>query len=592
MKKKAKGGSQHKNLALQGIAASHGIAIGRAFLYVEQDLEPEPRVITTSAIKREIQRFRKALDRARTYLEKSKAQLPPSYGKDVDEILTLQLELLKDRFFLAEVENAIREEKVDAAYATYLVFKKKKERLQASENEYLRDRAFDIHALKKLILKNLLGEPAGLDVNHPAIVVAEEIGPADMVRFHRQSILGLATNTGGRTSHTAIIARSLSVPAVVGLGNVTEKVESGDLILLDGYEGCLIVDPEPKVVERFRRRQEQLIRFDKKLREESRLETRTLDGVPVQVAANVEFEEELSGLAEVHADGVGLFRTEGIFLNRDSLPTEEEQTRVYREVSRLVAPNPCTIRTIDVGGDKVLRWLMYTEERNPFLGWRAIRFWLDHPQYFLVQLKAMLRANEQGNLRILLPMISGLEEVYRVRELLDEAQEQLRREGKSFNPEICLGIMVEIPSTAVLADLFAREVDFFSIGTNDLVQYTLAVDRGNEKVARLYSYFHPAILRLIEQVIHSGRQQGIEVSMCGEMAADGQAIPLLLGAGLRHFSCASALIPEVKKIIRNLSVAECRELFEQLKSLRTTREIRKAVEAFYQQKVAGLLAVS
>ncbi|RMG65521.1 MAG: phosphoenolpyruvate--protein phosphotransferase [Calditrichaeota bacterium] len=592
MKKKAKGSPAHRNLVLQGIAASPGIAVGQAFLYVEHDLEPEPRVIQPSEVDSEIQRFRESVERASQYLKSSKEQLPPSYGKDVGKILSIQLDLLQDEFFLAEVENTIRQEKLDAAYATFVVFKKKKEKLLAAENEYLRDRAFDIHALKKLILKNLMGEPAPLEVGHPAIVVAEEIGPADMVRLHRQSILGLATNTGGRTSHTAIIARSLSVPAVVGLGNVTEKVENGELIVLDGYEGCLIVDPEPQVVRRFRERKKKLVVYEKKLREESRLETRTRDGVPVQVAANIEFEEELGSLKEVFADGVGLFRTEGIFLNRDSLPTEDEQTRVYREVARMVAPNPCTIRTIDVGGDKVLRWLVYTEERNPFLGWRAIRFWLDHPQYFLVQLKAMLRANEPGNIRILLPMISGLEEVYKVQELLAEAQRQLREEGKPFNPEISLGIMVEIPSTAILADLFAREVDFFSIGTNDLVQYTLAVDRGNEKVARLYSYFHPAVLRLVEQVIHAGKRQGIEVSMCGEMAADGRAIPLLLGAGLRHFSCASALIPEVKKIIRNLSVAECRELFERLKGLKTTQEIREAAEAFYRQKVAALVEVT
>jgi phosphotransferase system enzyme I (PtsI) len=440
-----------------------------------------------------------------------------------------------------------------------------------------------------MIVKNLLGRDQGvsISIDKPSIVIADSLTPTDTVELYQQQVLGLATNTGGKTSHTAIVARSLSVPAVVGLKKVTESVKTGDTVILDGNEGKVIVNPTPETIESYREQRRIFCIFEEELLKESALKVQTKDGKLIYVHANIEFENEVSQVLQVGADGIGLFRTEGYFLSRREFPSEEEQSRLYSRIAEKMYPRKVVIRTLDIGGDKMIPGFRDKED-NPFLGWRAIRFWLDHKTGFLAQLKAILRANAKGNVQILLPMISGLGEIQQVRELIEEAKELLQKEGKLFGESIELGIMVEIPSVVMLADVLAREVDFFSIGTNDLVQYTLAVDRGNTKVAKLYSHFHPAILRMLKITLDAGQKANIPVGMCGEMAGDPLAIPLLIAMGFDYLSASHSLIPEVKKIIRELSTNDCKVLYDQVKDVTVTREVVKTVNEFFQQHFSGI----
>jgi phosphotransferase system enzyme I (PtsI) len=418
-----------------------------------------------------------------------------------------------------------------------------------------------------MIVKNLLGRDQGvsISIDKPSIVIADSLTPTDTVELYQQQVLGLATNTGGKTSHTAIVARSLSVPAVVGLKKITESVKTGETVILDGNKGKVIVNPTPETIESYREQRRIFCIFEEELLKESALKVQTKDGKLIYVHANIEFENEVSQVLRVGADGIGLFS----------------------RIAEKMYPRKVVIRTLDIGGDKMIPGFRDKED-NPFLGWRAIRFWLDHKTGFLAQLKAILRANAKGNVQILLPMISGLGEIQQVRELIEEAKELLQKEGKLFGESIELGIMVEIPSVVMLADVLAREVDFFSIGTNDLVQYTLAVDRGNTKVAKLYSHFHPAILRMLKITLDAGQKANIPVGMCGEMAGDPLAIPLLIAMGFDYLSASHSLIPEVKKIIRELSTNDCKVLYDQVKDVTVTREVVKTANEFFQQHFSGI----
>ena len=572
-------------VVLEGVAASSGMIVGPCFLYLEPFWQPEPRVIPEGEVAGQIVLFQQSVDKARQELTHSFQNTLQQLGKDVAEILEMQISFLEDRIFLQEVEDTIEKKHYDAAYATFLIFRQKKEYFLQMSNEYFRERAFDIQHLKEMIIKNILGRGTNIAVSlsKPAIVIANTLSPSDTVQLFRQHVLGMATNKGGKTSHTAIVARSLGVPAVVGLKKITEVVKTGDIIVLDGNEGRVILNPTAETIARYKEQQRIFSTREERLLKESAYETRTKDGKRIHVQANIEFEHEVQQLLKVGADGVGLFRTEGLFMKSADLPSEAEQAAIYSNIARQVYPNKVVIRTLDIGGDKMVAGLINTKEENPFLGWRAIRFWLDHKTGFLAQLKAILQANTRGNVQILLPMISGLGEIFQVRELLEEARETLRKEGKPFGESIDLGIMIEIPSVVVMADILAREVDFFSIGTNDLVQYTLAVDRGNEKVANLYSHFHPAVLRMVKMTIDAGRQANIPVGMCGEMAGDPLAVPILLAMGFENLSASHAVIPEIKNIIRELSLSDCRALYEQICRINITSEVIRVVRDFYRE---------
>ncbi len=578
--------NKKREVVLEGVPASPGISIGPCFVFAELTWDPVPTIISAEQVGEQIQTFRNSVNSVLEELKQTYRKTQHQYGDELAEIMEVQIAFLEDDIFLREVEELIESKLYDAAYATFLIFREKKEHFLQMSDEYFRERALDIHALKERIIQHILGRemPTSISIDHPAIVIADNLTPSETVNLHKQNVLGFATNAGGRTSHTAIVAKALSVPAVVGLKKVTEMAETGSIVILDGTHGKIILNPSPPTINRYKKEQKHFLSLEKKLLKESARESVTRDGKKVCLHANIEFEEELAQVKQVNADGIGLYRTEGLFINRPDLPGEDEQAEMYTRVAKKIYPQKVVIRTADIGGDKVLPGILTTQEENPFLGWRAIRFWLDHKIGFVAQLKAILRANRQHNVQLLLPMISGLDEVYQVKELLKEAKAQLRKEGKPFGEPIELGVMIEIPSMVILADVLAKEVDFVSIGTNDLVQYTLAVDRGNEKVAKLYSHFHPAILRMIKMIIDAGQKENITVGMCGEMAGDPLAIPLLLAIGIHCFSASPTVIPEIKRIIRELSITECEQLYRKVQSLTTTGEVVAVVKDFFHQK--------
>jgi len=580
---------QKKEIILEGIPASPGIVIGPCFVYLENFWEPEPVVVSRRKVSEQIQRFKHSVNAVHTRLKKKHQQTRRQLGKELAEILQMQVAILEDEIFLKEVEDLIEKKRYEAPYAAFVVFRQKKEYFLKLSNEYFRDRAFDIQSLKAMIIKNMLGhdQAVSITLEKPSIVIADNLTPANTVELYEQQVLGFATNTGGKTSHTAIVARSLSVPAVVGLKKITKQVKTGDIVILDGNQGRVVVNPTPQRIEAYQEQRRIFCIFEEELLKQSALQVQTKDGKRIYIHANIEFENEIPQVLRVGSDGIGLFRTEGYFLSRQEFISEEEQTRLYSRIAEKMHPKKVVIRTLDIGGDKLLPGAGDRED-NPFLGWRAIRFWLDHKNGFLTQLKAILRANVKGNVQILLPMVSGLGEIHQVKELLAEAAEILRKEGREFGDRINLGIMIEIPSVVMLADILAKEVDFFSIGTNDLVQYTLAVDRGNSKVAKLYSHFHPAILRMLKITLDAGRKANIPVGMCGEMAGDPIAIPLLIAMGFDYLSASHAVIPEVKKIIRELSVSECTALYREVKNMNVTQDIIKVMNDFFQQRFSEL----
>ena len=544
MVKNLKHKEQKTEIVVQGIPTSPGIAIGPVFIYSEPTYAPELRIVSRKRVAYEIERFEKAIEQSREYLARIFQETEKNYGKEFSEVIQTQISILEDKIFLNEVRQTIEEKHFDAAYATFKIFRKKKEHFLQLSDEYFRDRAFDIQNLKRLILKNMLGSFQDIKLRKSSIVAAEDLSPTDTIRFHHKNILGFCTNFGGKNTHTAIIARSLGVPAVVGTEVITNAVKPGEMVIVDGNEGIVVVNPGEATIEKYRRKQKAFLIVEKDLLKLAEMPAQTLDGKHIEVHANIEFVEELDQVKKTGAEGIGLYRTEGLFLGENGLPSEDEQTRNYLKIAETIRPNRVDVRTLDVGGDKILPDLGSIPERNPFLGWRAIRFCLDHREIFIPQLKAILRANIYENLSILLPMVSSLEEIYQFRKVFEEVKKHLKQEGKTYNPEIKIGTMIEIPAAALLAESFAKEVDFFSIGTNDLTQYTLAVDRANERISHLFNHFHPALLQLIKKVIDVGNTFNIPVSMCGEMAGDPVAVPMLIGMGLRNFSVVHKVVPE------------------------------------------------
>ncbi len=579
-------------IAVKGIPASPGIAIGPVFVYTEPTYDPAPRVVDKREVADETERFKKAIEDSTGYLQKLRRDTLLKYGQEFAEILDIQLSILDDNIFLGEVEQLIRHEQYDAPYATSKIFDTKKERFLKLSDEYFRDRAFDVQSVKRLILKQLMGEKVDLQLRASSIIVADDLSPADTIRLHHRHILGFCTNSGGKNSHTAIVARSLGVPAVVGLDYITNLVQTGDNIILDGNEGIILANPGQHSIEEYTAKQKNFLIISNSLLNQAARPATTTDNKTISVLANIEFVQELDQIKKNGAEGIGLYRTEGLFLSGNGLPSEEEQTAVYTQIATALPDKPVVIRTLDVGGDKVLPALNQFHEQNPFLGWRAIRFCLDHKEIFIPQLKAILRANIHGNIKILLPMISTIREIHEFRKVLSVTKNLLKSEGSKIQSDVDIGIMVEVPSTAIMAHQFAKHVDFFSIGTNDLVQYTMAVDRGNKKIAHLYSHYDPALLQLIKSVIDAGGNAGIPVSMCGEMAGDPYAVPLLLGMGLQSFSASQILIPEVKHIIRNVSIKKCAALYEKVQKYDTRLEIQKACEDFYAKHFTEKLSIN
>ena len=549
----------------RGIAVSDGVCRGKVVVMHRSRRVIAKRELADDAIGPETKRFEHALVRTRQQITEVQRRVADTMSSNEADIFDAHLLMLEDRVLIEEVIKLIREQKTNADYAFHTAADRYIAVLEAVEDEYLRERAADLRDLTGRVLDNLLEVKDQFDIRHlnePCILIAHDLSPSMTAQMDRKFVLGFVTDIGGKTSHTAILARSLDIPAVVGAQNISEELETGDYALLDGYNGTVIVNPTDQTLFEYGQLAKIKASLDEKLREVQSQPAVTLDGKIIHLSANIEELNDVEAVLAHGAEGVGLFRTEFLFINHESLPTEEEQFQVYRAVAAALKPHPVIIRTLDLGGDKFASHLQLAKEMNPFLGWRAIRFCLAQPELFRAQLRAILRASAEGNVKMMYPMISGLDELNQANALVEKCKAELRAENIPFAENLEVGAMIEIPSAVLIADTLAKRVKFFSIGSNDLIQYTLAADRTNEKVSHLYEPTHPAILRLIKMTVDAAHANGIWAGVCGEIAGDPVLAPLLIGLGVDELSCAPGVIDEVKYIIRRIKMDEARQLAE------------------------------
>ncbi|OGW92909.1 MAG: phosphoenolpyruvate--protein phosphotransferase [Omnitrophica bacterium RIFCSPLOWO2_12_FULL_45_13] len=569
--------TKQKELTLRGIPAAPGIVTGHALLLDRQQYVIPKRSLKEDQISNEIKHFKDALIQTKQEILDIKKRISEELSSEHGQIFSAHLLVIEDSMLIEEVIAKIKKEKLSAEYVFQDVLKKYIKVFSEMEDEYLRERISDISDIGKRILKNLIGarEDALSTLKEKAIVISYDLSPSDTATMHKKNVIGFATDIGSRTSHTAIMAKSLEIPAVVGLETATKNVKSGDTLIVDGTHGVVIVNPAPATLKHYESSRKKLVAFEKHLLEMKDLPCETKDGRKIELMANIELHEEVPSVIAHGAEGIGLYRTEYFYMNRKDLPTEEEQFKAYSVVAKKMKPYNVVIRTLDLGGDKFLSQLEIPQEMNPFMGWRAIRFCLARPDIFKTQMRAILRASSFGKLKMMYPMISGIEELQQANAILEDTKRELRKEGISFDENMQVGAMIEVPSAALTADILAREADFFSIGTNDLIQYSLAVDRVNEKIAYLYEPAHPAILLLIKNIIEAGHKAGIWVGMCGEMAGDIFMTLILLGFGLDEFSTSPIAIPELKKIIRAVTMDQAKEIAQQAITLSTGKDIER-----------------
>ena len=561
---------------LTGIPVSPGVAIGKALVLYSEDFRVIPKMeLAEDKISHEIARFEDALTRTRAEILGVRKKLSTEIGREHSDIFTAHLLILEDRSLIEDVIGTIKEKRVNAEFAFSSVVQKYFRAFSQIDDEYLKERVADIRDIARRIVENLTGKGKNplANLSEKVIIIAHDLSPSDTAMMDRQKVLAFATDIGGPTSHTAIMARSMEIPAVVGIADVSRIVDSGDSIIIDGNHGALILHPDAKTLAAYAREERRFIQFISELDKLHNLPAETPDGHRVELAANIEFPDEIPSALAHGAVGIGLYRTEYFYMNRTDLPTEDEQFEAYRTVAQKMKPFPVVIRSLDLGGDKFLSSLEVPHEMNPFLGWRAIRFCLARVDIFKTQLRAVLRASVHGNIKAMYPMISNLTELQRANEILEECRVELKKEKLPFNPKMEIGAMIEIPSAALTSDALAKEVDFFSIGTNDLIQYALAVDRVNEKIAYLYEPTHPAILRLIQEVITNGHKNKLWVGTCGEMTGDPRIAVLLLGLGIDEISTSPLLLPKVKKAIRLTPYKLAKEVAEKALKLSTGAEV-------------------
>jgi len=565
-----------KEIRFEGAGVSPGIARGRVHV-ARDELEEVVRYrIAPSQVTDEIARFETALIQTRMQILQMQQRIAESIGAKDAAIFDAHLLVVEDRTLIDEVLRKLETDLCNVEWIFQEVATRYAETLNRIDDPYLRERALDIQDVTKRVIRNLQGKgpKTFLALNEPHILVAHNLTPSDTASINKANVLGMATDLGSRTSHAAILARSLNIPAIVGLHDITAKLETGEHVLLDGNDGWLIVDPTPKTVAEYAEIESRRARVTAKLRELRETSSTTRDGRHIMLSANIELPQDVDAVKANGAEGVGLYRTEFLYLNRPTLPTEDEQYEIYRKVAERVRPDPLIIRTFDLGGDKLAPGTVdIADELNPFLGWRAIRFCLENIDIFKTQLRAILRASSVGNVKIMFPMISGLDELRHAIAVLDECKEELRSSKIDMAERLEVGAMIEIPSAAICASVLASEVDFFSIGTNDLIQYALAVDRVNEKIAHLYEPTHPAVMRLLKMIADAAHDHNLWVGVCGEMAGDIALIPLLLGLGMDELSTAATLVPRVKRAVQSLTIPECRELVEETFKLDTGSEI-------------------
>ena len=569
-----------KNNLIKGIPASPGIAIGKAFLYKENNLEILEKSILSK--EEELERLIKGREVAKKQLEEIKENTLKKLGKDKADIFEGHITLLEDEELFSEIDSKISEKKCSAEFALSEAIEEYANMLANLEDAYFKERAGDLRDIGKRWLYGIMNvQVADLSKLEPeTIIVARELNPSDTAQINLENVLAFVTEIGGKTAHSSIMARSLELPAVVGVGAVLEDLEDNQIIIVDALNGEVIVNPDEETLKIYREKRENFLKEKEELKALKDKEAISKDGTKVDVWGNIGSPNDLKGIISNGGFGIGLYRTEFLFMEKDSFPTEDEQFEAYKIVAEGLKGYPVTIRTMDIGGDKSLPYMELPEEENPFLGWRAIRVCLDRQEILKTQFRALLRASKYGQIKIMLPMIMDIEEVRKAKAIFENCKKELREEGVEFDEKIMLGIMVETPAVAFRAKHFAKECDFFSIGTNDLTQYTLAVDRGNEKIANLYDTYNPAVLQAIKMLIDGAHEGGIKISMCGEFAGDENAVAILFGMGLDSFSMSGISIPRVKRILMKLDKKECEKLVERILELSTASEIKNEVKEF------------
>ncbi|MSU42142.1 MAG: phosphoenolpyruvate--protein phosphotransferase [Pedosphaera sp.] len=576
----------------KGIAASPGVVQGKVLVLDSDHIEaPQRRLVPEKKVAAEIDRLKAALVRTREQIRDVQARVRQRLGASDAEIFEAHALVLEDQVLIDQVTRFIREERVNAEFAFHQVTAQYTQALDEVQDEYLRERASDLRDLSGRVLQNLTGKEAHHDLrrlSEPCIILAHDLTPSTTAQLDRENTLGFATDVGGKTSHTAILAGSMGIPAVVGLKDAVRAMASGDFVLLDGFNGLIIVNPTDQTLFEYGQLERRKIDLHAKLAEIRTSPAITLDGQRVILSANVEQISDTAAVLDCGAEGVGLFRTEFLFLERDTLPTEEEQYISYHRVASALHPHTVIFRTLDIGGDKLAGMWQGAPESNPFLGFRAIRLCLQETGIFCTQLRALLRASAGGNVRVMYPMISSVDEFDEANRLLEECKAQLRQARVPFDEKLEVGAMIEIPSAALVADALARRARFFSIGTNDLIQYTLAVDRLNEKIAHLYNPTHPALLRLIQMTVEAGKRQGIWTGVCGEMAGDPALVPLLLGLGVDELSVSPPMVPTIKHLIRRLKLSEAREMAQAALQSESSVDILARSRALVQRVAPGL----
>ncbi len=568
---------------ISGILASPGVAFAKALVLKEQEIVINQTPISSSQMDSEVARFYEARTKSAQQLEAIKEMAGKTFGEEKEAIFEGHIMLLEDEELEQDILSLIRDENFSADRAIHQAIEQYASMMAELDDPYLRERATDFRDIGSRLIKNVLGmEIINLStIDEEVILVANDLTPSETAQINLNFVRGFVTDIGGRTSHTSIMARSLELPAIVGTNVITKEVQSGDFLILDAIHNEVHINPSDEVIAKTKASQEKFLAEKAELAKLRELPATTTDGHQVEVCSNIGTIKDMDGAHRNGAEGVGLYRTEFLFMDRDSLPTEEEQFQAYKEVAQSMPDKPIIVRTMDIGGDKELPYMKFPKEMNPFLGWRAVRIFFDRKDIMHTQLRAILRASKFGKLRIMFPMIIGVEEFRALKVELAKLKEELRAEGYEFDEDIEVGIMVETPAAAVMARHLAKDADFFSIGTNDLTQYTLAVDRGNEMISRLYNPLSPAVLNLIKQVIDASHAEGKWTGMCGELAGDDRATVLLLGMGLDEFSMSAISIPRVKQLVRNVSFEEAKALADRALAAATAEEVEAIVDEYF-----------
>jgi phosphotransferase system enzyme I (PtsI) len=573
--------SKETNIILHGIAAAPGISIAKAHLYSKQKEDISSQ--TVDDVEEAIANLDVALEQSKKELRKIFSLAVDKIGEKRAAIFDAQIMILDDPILISNIKDRIRREKKVPEFIVDSEISKYTQLMNQADEAYMKERSHDIEDIKNRIIRNLKKKKWKSRIATDVIVVTTNLSPSDTVLFTRMNVKGYVTDFGGLTSHAAILARSLNIPAVLGLHDATNKIQENDELIIDGYKGLVIVNPDEETLNEYKTKIEKLQSYDEELYKLKDLPAKTTDGKTIKLFANLDLMEELEFITHNCARGIGLVRTEQLFNHLESFPDEEEQYITYKDLADRIYPEIVTIRAFDIGGDKVLPVDLH--EPNPFLGWRGIRLLLDNPELFKTQIRAVLRASAHKNIYFMIPMVTAIEEVRETKILIEQCKKELKAEKKQFDKHLPVGLMIEVPSAAAMAKDFAEESDFLSIGTNDLIQYTLAVDRGNEIVSKLYQEFHPSIVRFIHHVAKEGKKVGKPVSLCGEMAADPFAAPLLVGLGLESLSISPSIIPQIKKIIRSISYKDAKELAEKCLEMRTEKEINDALHHFYNKRI-------